>query len=252
MAAAFVNIGGDSNDRFHRYTRPVIAAQRRGGGNGKFTVLTNLADVATALRRPVPAVHKYLSRALSCGGSHDDCSLRGWHTAAAVEAALQDFVRGYVLCPRCGDAGTRIKAKGSRDRRPTARLKCGACGFRSDVADAKLFAAAAPARAAAEKKSGRSKKSRKPKNGDKDAETASAQTTSKNMCKTKKKKKKGEKKKKRAVAAGADRAEGWLFASHEPRLQGWSDHPPPTPAATAGPTAAIVQRILDDASGSSQ
>lgn len=198
MANKTANMGGTAHDRFHRYTRPTIELAQRGGGNGKFTVLTNLGAVASAMRRSPESVLGFLTSRLSCGvhknkaGQHE--GLRGWHNAAGVEAALEAFVQAYVLCPVCGDAGTRIKTKGS-GKRVTAKMKCGACGQRSPVDNAKLFHLALRGEEARDDKAPKARRRNKQR-------------------------KKEKEKKRTATASNPD---GWVFHTNDSQLDGWTD-----------------------------
>lgn len=125
-----LNIGGEAHDAFYRYKMPRLVTKFEGAGNGVFTVLTNLADVARALSRPTEHLFKYFGYEL-CASSRVKAGrwmVNGTHSQARVEQILQGFVDRYVLCASCGNPETslaKVKARLS--------MTCRACGATSRV-----------------------------------------------------------------------------------------------------------------------
>ena len=125
-----LNING-SEDPFYRYKMPGIQVRIVGRGNGKNTVLTNLEAVARALRRPPMLVAKHLALSSSTELKHGGTVLPGWHSADDLQRRLEPFINDFVLCPVCGDCGTKLFCESTK-KSVTIQMRCGACNDKNE------------------------------------------------------------------------------------------------------------------------
>jgi len=126
---ATINIGGFSSavhDDFYRYTMPVVECQ---AGRRNEIAITNLLEVAKALRRTPEEILKYLSSELGCSGSYssriDQYILKGDYSIPEIQRLVNQFGEDFVVCKACRDPGTKHKVS---QRKKIVYLKCGACG----------------------------------------------------------------------------------------------------------------------------
>lgn len=112
------------------------------GDTPPWTRLDNLRPVAASMSaaenntlfEPHSLV-KFLARHLGCGQYHSN-GLRGLHTLAALEAALDVFVLGYILCAACRSADTAVVKV---NRKGKCAIACRTCGHQSAAQDSTLF-----------------------------------------------------------------------------------------------------------------
>jgi len=121
------------------------------------TWLNNLTDVAESLRRNPELLVQWYAAGTSGGADlsagYPRWYLKGQFSAAELQQKTRDFCAKLVVCPRCGDCGTRLYSTVHGSKKKPQRiihLVCGACGFdgASKEQDAKL-ARHVPERAAA-------------------------------------------------------------------------------------------------------
>lgn len=106
------------------------------------TTLPNLPEVVAALRCDPDVLAAFIC--LPLGTTYQCCSKSGiprWSLKAAfAQSELQQRVSTFcaecVVCPRCGDCGTRLYVRTSATKRATrqCRIRCGACGADSRAA----------------------------------------------------------------------------------------------------------------------
>lgn len=106
---------------------PAVAIELYNRGNE--TTISNLKDVAKALRRPPDYVLAYLAYELGTQPRHnrkiDRYGLSGRYPASTIQDALDGFVRRFVLCPTCDNPETDISVD---ERVAILSLECKACG----------------------------------------------------------------------------------------------------------------------------
>ena len=163
---------GDAHYRYQMERLRVKSDGRAGSGGGRSTELVNLVDVSRNVRRSPELLLAFLARRTGTTGRCSRKSgveahaLKGHFAPDALQRHVVEFCERLVVCPGCGDCGTRVYAKGEREGAKkkrgalTIRMSCGACGWDGETAeqDARLakicqdrapapggeFAAAAP------------------------------------------------------------------------------------------------------------
>ena len=100
------------------------------------TVINNIAQVSHQLRRTPELLISYLAGKATTGICDHSSGqpiwyLKGHYDRAPLQARVSEFCQELVVCPRCGDCGTRLYAtvRGSKKRQERQILiHCGACG----------------------------------------------------------------------------------------------------------------------------
>ncbi|KAG9395103.1 Domain found in IF2B/IF5 [Carpediemonas membranifera] len=137
MSAARLNIDG-SSDPSYRYKMDALETHQRGRGNGSWTSLTNLDKVAMDLKIDVDFLFKFFSFFLDTATKITDktLELNGHHEKADLQAALQVFIRRFILCSGephgCGKPELTMILEGK-----DIICDCRACGKRRRIEDNK-------------------------------------------------------------------------------------------------------------------
>jgi len=126
-----------SGDGHYRYKMPALEVREDGRSKQRKTWLNNLTDVAKSLRRDPELLVQWYATAGTTGGADVSAGyprwyLKGQFSAKELQQKTRDFCSKLVVCPRCGDCGTRLYSTvhGSKKKpQRTIHLKCGACGF---------------------------------------------------------------------------------------------------------------------------
>lgn len=97
---------------------------------GSQTIVKNLADVASKLRREPQHLLKYISKELACIADMDGkrALLKGKFKADQLDSRLKNYVAEYVLCGQCGKPDTNFITVGS-----VRYKRCEVCGARAPV-----------------------------------------------------------------------------------------------------------------------
>ncbi len=101
-----------------------------GSIEGKATVITNIAEIASYIRRPIEHIAKFLQKSLATSGKvdRDRVILNTKLNSAKVNEKLQEYVKEFVTCNECGKPDTEIiSEKGLKWKH------CLACGAKSPI-----------------------------------------------------------------------------------------------------------------------
>jgi len=102
----------------------------KGHLQGNRTIISNFAQIATKLRRPVELLAKYLEKFLATK-SIIEKNFIIFNTklpSAKINEKIQMFADEFVICKECGKPDTQIKKDSS-----IYVLKCSACGAKYSV-----------------------------------------------------------------------------------------------------------------------
>eukprot|EP01139_Manchomonas_bermudensis_P014419 Amastigsp_a508472_1412.p2 type:complete len:453 gc:universal Amastigsp_a508472_1412:259-1617(+) len=123
-----VNIGGPANDSSYRYKMPKLIAVVEGRGNGIRTRISNLPDIARALKCRADYPLKFFGFELGAQSKWNEkeqaCIVNGAHQAPDLQRLLGEFINKFVLCPRCALPETDLEVK-----KGCVYANCSACGF---------------------------------------------------------------------------------------------------------------------------
>jgi len=98
--------------------------------SGKNTIITNIAQIAAYLRRPLEHLARYLQKELAVPGKIDGdrLILITKLNSQKVNDKIQQYAKDFVICPECQKPDTEIVAeKGIKFKH------CLACGAKSPI-----------------------------------------------------------------------------------------------------------------------
>ncbi|MEM4259319.1 MAG: translation initiation factor IF-2 subunit beta [Candidatus Pacearchaeota archaeon] len=97
---------------------------------GKNTIITNIAQIANYLRRPIEHLSKFLQKELATPGKieSDRLILNTKLNSVKINEKIQQYAKEFVICPECKKPDTElISEKGIKFRH------CLACGAKSPI-----------------------------------------------------------------------------------------------------------------------
>jgi len=97
---------------------------------GKNTIITNIQEIASYLRRPLDQLVKFLQKNLAAAGkvSNGRLILNRKVNSNQVNEKVQEYTQEFVICPVCGKPDTEVIAeKGLKSKH------CLACGAKSPI-----------------------------------------------------------------------------------------------------------------------
>lgn len=129
---AFVNIPRDRDDPNYRYKMPRLSSKIEGRGNGIKTNISNMGEIAKALKRPPMYATKFFGCELGAQAKYEQAEekslVNGAHDEKDLTDILDKFITMYVLCPACGLPEMDLIVKKGH-----LTSKCNACGALSDL-----------------------------------------------------------------------------------------------------------------------
>jgi translation initiation factor 2 subunit 2 len=102
----------------------------KGQVSGKNTVITNIKDIASYIRRPVEHLVKFLQKELAAAGKldNDRLILNSKMSSSRVNEKIELYVKEFVICGECKKPDTEvISEKGIKFKH------CLACGAKSPI-----------------------------------------------------------------------------------------------------------------------
>lgn len=103
----------------------------KGHLEGNKTVISNFAQIAGTLRRPVEHLLKFILKELATPGDINRSGFLVLGTkipATRINEKIREYAYEFVLCPQDGKPDTDIVMEGE-----FAFLKCNACGYKHPV-----------------------------------------------------------------------------------------------------------------------
>lgn len=102
----------------------------KGQVSGKNTIITNISDIASYLRRPLENIAKFLFKELATSGKieNERLVLHSKLNSSKVNEKIELYSKHFVMCPVCGKPDTEIHSeKGIKSKH------CLACGAKSPI-----------------------------------------------------------------------------------------------------------------------
>ena len=126
-----VNIPRSIPDPKYRYQMPLLTTKIEGKGINIHTNLTNVKNVATALRVPPGYILKFMGYELGSqvNFKENNFSINGERNEDDVLKSLDKFIEKYVLCSQCHLPETVLTL--AQDKRVVA--VCKSCGKSTDM-----------------------------------------------------------------------------------------------------------------------
>lgn len=109
-----------------RFTIPKI----KGHLQGNKTVISNLTQIASTIRRPTEILVKYIEKQLATKGSVENTFVifNTKLSASKINERIQQFSDQFVICKECGKPDTKL----SKDT-GVYFVRCSACGAKYSV-----------------------------------------------------------------------------------------------------------------------
>ncbi len=118
-----IKVVATSSDRFET---PKVKGQVQ----GKNTIITNISEIASYIRRPIEHLAKFLQKELAVAGAleKDRLILKTQLNSARVNDKIVLYVKEFVICSECKKPDTEvISEKGIKFKH------CLACGAKSPI-----------------------------------------------------------------------------------------------------------------------
>ncbi len=103
----------------------------KGHIEGNKTVISNFAQIASTLRRPIEHLLKFILKELATPGEINKAGLLVLGTkipASRINDKIKEYAYEFVLCPKDGKPDTDLIKEGD-----FTYLKCNACGHKQPV-----------------------------------------------------------------------------------------------------------------------
>ncbi|GBE63057.1 eukaryotic translation initiation factor [Babesia ovata] len=129
---SLVNIPRYCEDPNYRYKMPRLQSRIEGRGNGIKTNISNMGDIARALKRPPTYATKFFGCELGAMSkfeeSEEKALINGAHTERALTQILDKFIEMYVLCAECHLPEIEVLVK-----KGILCSRCNACGHKGSL-----------------------------------------------------------------------------------------------------------------------
>merc|ERR1711953_1477945 len=130
-----INIPSTCDDPAYRYKMPRLMSKKEGRGNGSKTCITNMGDVARALKRPPQYTTKWFGNELGAQstytnkeGEGERAIVNGAHDTSVFQELLDKFISKYVCCENCHLPEIDMAIK-----KGVIKGNCAACGWQGDL-----------------------------------------------------------------------------------------------------------------------
>jgi translation initiation factor 2 beta subunit (eIF-2beta)/eIF-5 len=116
----------NSDDISYRYQMPQVSIKYAGNGNGKYTIINNMDEIAIALNSPSEIIYKFIS--FSCGSAYNekDKSITGHHDN--IQSIIFDYINNFVICETCNIPELNYYLEKISAKKTNLICKCSACG----------------------------------------------------------------------------------------------------------------------------
>jgi translation initiation factor 5 len=120
------------NDPSYRYKMKPLIIKVTGRQDNWTTCFINSEDIAEKIKRPNDFFGKYIGYALSCPTKQDKelkcLTFKGNYTNEVITRHFMEFVKIYVLCPKCDLPETKLFIQKSEELPKGLSHNCEACG----------------------------------------------------------------------------------------------------------------------------
>jgi len=119
------------NDQFQRYKVPAVISKITRRGNGTFTTINNINDIAERLFHPVDILFKAIGYNLATSINQKNNTIKGAHETSEIQDAIDKYIVAFILCPKCAIPELSLSVTGKK-KKMKCEYSCSACGA-SDV-----------------------------------------------------------------------------------------------------------------------
>lgn len=127
-----LNING-KEDSSYRYKMEPIKSTINGKGNGIFTTILNIKDVAKYLSSPPSLILKFLSLHFGSMANEEKNTITGGYSSSELQKALQIYINRFLICPCCFVPETTPQINKVNKKNIILEVKCASCGKTSEI-----------------------------------------------------------------------------------------------------------------------
>jgi len=120
-----ININ-NSDDENYRYKMPKVLIKFGGTGNGIFTTINNMEEIANALNTPSDIIYKYISYTLGSAFNEKKKTFTGHHKN--IQDIIFDFITFFVIFPSCSIPELTYSLDKINSKNYNLISKCSSCG----------------------------------------------------------------------------------------------------------------------------
>lgn len=116
----------NSDDIHYRYQMPKISIKYGGRGNGKFTVINNMEEIALAINSPPEIVYKFISYSYGSSFNEKEKTINGHHSN--IQDIIFEYINNFVICSTCNIPELNYYLEKKSAKKYNLICKCSACG----------------------------------------------------------------------------------------------------------------------------
>jgi translation initiation factor 5 len=120
-----LNVNNSIDDNY-RYKMPKVSIKYGGNGNGKFTIINNINEIADAINSPPEIICKYISYSCGSGYNDKDNTITGHHNN--IQNIIFDYINNFVICTTCNIPELNYFLEKISAKKSNLVCKCSACG----------------------------------------------------------------------------------------------------------------------------
>ena len=122
-----LNINKLNDDPSYRYKMPDIKIRKAGKGNGSYTFIDNISELAEAINTPEIIILSCVSKSIGSNFNIEKKTLNGHYEKDQILCELYKFIDFFVLCPTCSIPEVIPSYEGSK-KKGNLYVTCSACG----------------------------------------------------------------------------------------------------------------------------
>ena len=122
-----MNINPDTEDINYRYKMPKLEVRLAGRGNGSYTFLDNIEEVAQAINTPVQILLNFITRSIGSNYNLDKKTITGHYKFDIIIEQIYNYIKFFVMCKKCSIPEVIPMVSGTKKKK-ILEFKCSACG----------------------------------------------------------------------------------------------------------------------------
>ena len=123
----------NSDDKNYRYQMPKVLLTFEGKGNGVFTIINNMSEIAKAVNTPDEIIFKFISYTLGVSYNKQKKSITGHHLNLSIQTLIYDYINKFVICQTCKIPELDYLVNKINSKNYNLTCKCSACGVESNI-----------------------------------------------------------------------------------------------------------------------
>lgn len=134
-----MNVNPDTEDMSYRYKMPKLQVRLGGRGNGSYTFLDNIEEVAEAINTPASIILNFITRSIGSNYNLDKKTITGHYKFDIIIEQIYNYIKFFVMCKKCSIPEVIPIVSGMKKKKKL-EFKCSACGEQYILtSDSKLY-----------------------------------------------------------------------------------------------------------------